>query len=73
VDMASRAGAGTVLPRQDLLTEGLVQAARVKGIRVIPWTLNTREEVRRAVALGVDGFATDDPCAAREWVGSRRH
>ena len=43
VEMASRAGAGTVLPRQDLLTEGLVQAARVKGIRVIPWTLNTRE------------------------------
>ncbi|MDD1660431.1 MAG: glycerophosphodiester phosphodiesterase [Methanomicrobiales archaeon] len=72
VEMACRAGAGTVLPRQDLLSEGLVRDARGKGIRVIPWTLNTREEVLRAVVRGAEGFATDDPCAAREWVGSRR-
>lgn len=68
VEMALRAGAGTVLPRQDLLTDTLVRAAKGAGVRVIPWTLNTREEVHRAVALGADGFATDDPCAAREWV-----
>lgn len=70
VEMAVRAGAGTMLPRQDLLTESLVRRAHGQALRVIAWTLNTKGEVRRAVALGVDGFATDDPCAAREWVGS---
>jgi glycerophosphoryl diester phosphodiesterase len=70
--MVSRAGAGSLLPRQDLLSEGLVQAARGRGIRVIPWTLNTRDEIHRALALGVDGFATDDPCSAREWVKGTR-
>lgn len=73
VEMALRAGAGTVLPRLDLVSEELVRAARERGIRVIPWTLNSRDEVRRAVALGADGFATDDPCAAREWVDDIRH
>ena len=68
VEMAIRAGAGMVLPRQDLLTEALVRHAHEKGIRVISWTINTAEEARRAVALGADGFATDDPCAARGWM-----
>lgn len=72
VELAARAGAGTLLPRQDLLSEGLVQAARGVGIRIIPWTLNTREDVQQALALGVDGFATDDPCSARRWRGGTR-
>ena len=72
VEMATRAGAGTLLPRMDLLSGGLVQAARAAGIRMIPWTLNTEEETRRAMELGADGFATDDPCSAREWVKETR-
>jgi len=68
VGMASRSGAGTVLPRQDLLTESLAGRARRKSLRVITWTVNSESEVRRAVALGVDGLATNDPCATLKWV-----
>jgi glycerophosphoryl diester phosphodiesterase len=73
VEIASRAGAGAVLPRQDLLTESFVRRAHGQALRVITWTLNAEAEVRRAVTLGADGFATDDPCAAREWVDSFRN
>ena len=72
VEMATRAGAGTLLPRKDLLSKELVRAARRVGIRVIPWTLNTRDEIHRALALEVAGFATDDPCSAREWAEGMR-
>jgi len=72
VEMATRAGAGTLLPRKDLLSEELVQAARRVRVRVIPWTLNTGDDIRRAMELDVDGFATDDPCSAREWVKGMR-
>jgi len=68
VEMASRAGAGTVLPRQDLLTESLVGRAHRESLRVVTWTVNSGAEVRRAVTRGVDGLATDDPCAARGWA-----
>jgi glycerophosphoryl diester phosphodiesterase len=68
VEMVVRTGAGTVLPRQDLLSNGLVERAHAQGIRVVTWTVNSEAEVRRAVALGVDGFATDDPCAAWGWA-----
>jgi len=72
VEMSTRAGAGTLLPRKDLLSEELVQAARRVRVRVIPWTLNTGDDIRRAMELDVDGFATDDPCSAREWVKGMR-
>ena len=72
VEMATRAGAGTLLPRKDLLSEELVQAAQRVRVRVIPWTLNTGDDIRRAMELDVDGFATDDPCSAREWVKGMR-
>ena len=72
VEMATRAGAGTLLPRKDLLSEDLVQAARRVRVRVIPWTLNTGDDIRRAMELDVDGFTTDDPCSAREWVKGMR-
>ena len=73
VEIAMRAGAGTLLPRKDLLSEDLVQTARRVGIRVIPWTLNSKDDIRQAMGLDVAGFATDDPCSAREWVKGMRN
>lgn len=44
----------------------LVDAASVKychdnGIKIIPWTVNTRPEIDKLLALGVDGIITDYP------------
>lgn len=36
------------------------------GIRVIPYTVNTLNEIKAVVKNGVDGFFTDDPVAARD-------
>lgn len=43
----------------------LAEKAHRHGLMVFPWVLNTEEEIRRAMEMGVDGFASDDPCFAR--------
>lgn len=38
-----------------------VEDAHKRKLKVIVWTINTKEEVRKYVAKGVDGIATDMP------------
>lgn len=44
----------------------LVAKAHALGLKVIPWTVNTAQEVAKMVALGVDGLITDYPSLARD-------
>lgn len=67
--LAGDLGAAVVLPRFDLVTGDLVRRCREQGLIVIAWTLNAEDAFRRAQALGIDGFATDDPCAAAHYFG----
>lgn len=39
----------------------VVRAAHDAGLRVFPWTVNREADLRRVVALGVDGVITDHP------------
>ncbi|MCQ8894059.1 MAG: glycerophosphodiester phosphodiesterase [Methanolinea sp.] len=55
------------LPRFDTLTRDAVAEVHARGMRVIPWTLDSIAEWERAREMGVDGFATDDPCGAWSW------
>ncbi len=48
-------------PAQELVDLNLVQECRSKMIKLIPWTVNDLETIRRFVALGVDGIITDYP------------
>jgi len=41
--------------------ERLMAWARQKGYRVNAWTVNEPDEMRRLLALGVDGIITDHP------------
>lgn len=48
-------------PDQSLVNKELVERCHQKGINVIPWTVNQVDEMRKLVALGVDGIITDYP------------
>lgn len=48
-------------PDYTLLTKKDVDAAHALGIRVIPWTVNTKEEIEKLIKMGVDGVITDYP------------
>ncbi|RYY54366.1 MAG: glycerophosphodiester phosphodiesterase [Chitinophagaceae bacterium] len=48
-------------PEQTLVTAARIKAAHDAGIRIIPWTVNKKEEITRLKTLGVDGIITDYP------------
>ncbi len=58
--------ASALLPKFELASRELVEKAHRHGLSVFPWTLNTEQEIKKAMDMGVDGFASDDPCFARE-------
>lgn len=53
-------GALDAWPHHSLVDAALVGEVRGVGGRVIAWTANTRREIARLTALGVDGICTDD-------------
>lgn len=44
-----------------VLAARLIVAARNRNVRVQPWTINSEADLRRVLALGVDGVNTDFP------------
>ena len=48
-------------PAQALVTAALVTACHRQGIRIIPWTVNTKEDIEKLKGMGVDGIITDYP------------
>ena len=45
----------------DIVTSSFVNSAHCRGIDVHPWTINDPAEMRRLIAIGVDGIFTDYP------------
>lgn len=48
-------------PSYPLVTQELVDACHQKGIKIIPWTVNKLEDMKRLKQMGVDGIITDYP------------
>lgn len=48
-------------PHYSLVTAQLLQQCHAQKIKVIPWTVNKKEDIQRLRALGVDGIITDYP------------
>ena len=48
-------------PNFQLVDQELIRKCRKMGMKVIPWTANTAEEIDRLKSLGVDGIITDYP------------
>ncbi|CAN5226522.1 glycerophosphodiester phosphodiesterase family protein [soil metagenome] len=55
-----RSGALDLWPHHPLATPEMVESVHAIGGRVIPWTVNTPQDVARVRALSVDGICTDD-------------
>jgi glycerophosphoryl diester phosphodiesterase len=48
-------------PYYSLVNEQLLSFCRQRQIKVIPWTVNKKEEIERLKKMGVDGIITDYP------------
>jgi glycerophosphoryl diester phosphodiesterase len=48
-------------PYYKTVTKEVVQTCHEKGVKVIPWTINTKAEIDTLADLGVDGIITDYP------------
>lgn len=59
--MIRRAGATALMLQHRLVTPGAVARAHVAGAPVLAWTVDTRADLDRVVAAGVDGVITNDP------------
>jgi len=69
--LVSAAGCSVWSPQFRDLTPGLVAAAGLVGLKVIPWTINEGADIERLLALGVDGIITDHPDRARDVMAAK--
>ncbi|MGX5684425.1 glycerophosphodiester phosphodiesterase family protein [Chryseobacterium cucumeris] len=48
-------------PEHNLVTPQLVQECHSLGMKVIPWTVNTKKRLKELKEMGIDGVISDDP------------
>lgn len=63
-DIVARAAAidcEALHPRSPIVDDALVTRCRGAGLRIRAWTVNDEPEMRRLMALGIDGVVTDFP------------
>lgn len=48
-------------PAYQVVNEKMIKACHKIGMKIIPWTVNTKEEITKLQALGVDGIISDYP------------
>ena len=65
LQIADELGARTLHPNIDSLEAEFVAAAHDAGLRVLPYTVRTDEQLERALGCGADGCFADDPAWAR--------
>jgi glycerophosphoryl diester phosphodiesterase len=61
-------GARQLCPGFKSVTAGLVDAAHRSDLQVVPWTVNSPQDMRATIAAGVDGIMTDFPDRLRALV-----
>ncbi len=53
-------------PYHMLLSKKTIDKAHEKGMKVVPWTVNNFDQMKKLVDMGVDGIITDYPNIAKE-------
>ena len=69
--MVKAAGGAAWSPSLTGLTAQAVQEAHALGLKVIPWTVNSANDMQRLMDWGVDGLITDYPDRLRDQMRLR--
>jgi len=69
--LTAAAGCGTWSPYFRELGPSAVAEAQALGLKVVPWTVNTRDDLARIIDMKVDGLITDYPDRAREVMAAK--
>lgn len=64
--MVKAAGGGVWSPDYRSLDEHALREAHALRLRVVVWTVNCRDDIRRMISMGVDGVISDYPDRVRE-------
>ncbi len=64
--MVRAAGSSIWSPYFGDITAALVSKAQALGLKVVPWTVNTAQEIDTVIGMGVDGLISDYPNIALE-------
>ncbi|MBI1860771.1 MAG: hypothetical protein HYR96_07635 [Deltaproteobacteria bacterium] len=68
---SQRVGATMIGPYFEFLSEDLIRATHVAGLKVVPWTVNDPRDWERLIAWEVDGLITDYPRRLKEFLRSK--
>ena len=68
VRAAHSLGIDDVSPYFKDITKELTDEAHELGMKVVPWTVNSRDDFETMYEMGVDGIITDRPWALREFL-----
>lgn len=71
VKAAHSLGIDAVSPYYELVTEELVRDAHALGMKVIPWTVNSVQDMETLYTMGVDGMISDKTWILREFIESK--
>jgi glycerophosphoryl diester phosphodiesterase len=66
IDTARYVGASYVSPHYGYINSQFVEYAHSQNLKVLVWTVNTKEEMKRLHDLGVDGIISDYPDTLKE-------
>jgi glycerophosphoryl diester phosphodiesterase len=69
--LAAGAGCATWSPYFRELSSAAVAEAQALGLKVVPWTVNFRDDLARIIDMQVDGLITDYPDRAREVMAAK--
>ncbi len=69
--LVKAAGCGSWSPRFSELTPALVEEAHGLALKVVPWTVNARDDMARIIDMKADGLITDYPDRAREVMAEK--
>jgi glycerophosphoryl diester phosphodiesterase len=69
--LAATAGCGTWSPQFRELSATATAEAQSLGLKVVPWTVNAREDMSRIIDMKVDGLITDYPDRARQLMADK--
>lgn len=64
--LANMVGPDVLHPHHRLVNRKYMEQARMLGCRVIPWTVNTEEDLDAMMQMGADGVITDYPGKIRK-------